>query len=144
MAAGQRIAGGSYVLIEALRINQDDHKVAKMKDVCCMGKNVISWLGDETDDGHRACQQRRTLATARDATTAQQLGVRWEETPAQFHDGCLLEMHELIRHPYWCKLWIVQELVTGNRQSLFVLEMNRWTGKLSSVASNRLLPSDPQ
>lgn len=86
-----------------------------MKDVCDMGKNVISWLSDEADDGHRACQQRRTLATARDATTAQELRVRWQETPAQLHDGCLLEMHELIRHPYWCELWVVQELVIGNR-----------------------------
>lgn len=71
-----------------------------MKDVYGMGKNVISWLGDEAADGHRACQQRRTLATARDVTTAQELRVRWEETPAQFQDGCLLWMHELIRDPY--------------------------------------------
>lgn len=47
-----------------------------MKDVCGMGNNVICWLGHEVDDGHRACRQRKILATAQDATTAQELLVR--------------------------------------------------------------------
>lgn len=79
-----------------------EYRVGKVKDVYGRGKNVISWLGDEPDDGHRACQQRRTLATARDATAAQELRVRWEEIPAQFHDGCLLEMHEAVDSTRTC------------------------------------------
>ncbi|KAH8769127.1 hypothetical protein F5883DRAFT_458870 [Diaporthe sp. PMI_573] len=86
-----------------------------MKDVYGMSWNVISWLGDEADNSKRAFPLLRDLAAAhRDTTAAHELRVRINENRAQFEDGSWLAMHELVRRPYWRRLWIVQELAMGN------------------------------
>lgn len=120
LAADHRFDAGFHIWVDAICINQHDlsereQQVARMKDVYGMSWNVISWLGDEADNSKRAFPLLRTLAAARDTTVARELLVSWEENPYQFDDGCWLAMHELVRRPYWCRLWVVQELAMGNK-----------------------------
>lgn len=119
LAADHRFEDGFHIWIDALCIHQCDlaernDQVARMRSFYGMAWNVISWLGAQADNSQRAFPLLNTLAAVRDAAEAEALRRHWEENPFQFNDGSWLAMHDLIRRPYWCRLWVVQELALGN------------------------------
>jgi hypothetical protein len=109
---------GYKIWIDALCINQNDEherasQIRKMREIYSGAWSVISWLGDSLTEKHipYAFTFLRMLASL--DQQHQSLGPLFHDTEGLLNDNCFMVLHELMKHPYWSRLWIVQEVVMG-------------------------------
>ena len=109
---------GFKIWVDALCINQEDYpergsQVSKMRNIYGDAWAVIAWLGDSAHDSDQAIQFVRDLSTYSEPERAQQLEAKLQMDPAYLGDGSWIALHELMKRPYWYRLWIIQEVVLG-------------------------------
>ncbi len=110
--------GNSFkIWIDQLCINQSDDvertaQVSKMREIYSRAWSVIAWLGCEKDDSAKAIAFMDKLADySRQSTT--ELRDVLAIDPRFVEQGTWLGLKLLSDRPYWCRLWIVQELALG-------------------------------
>jgi len=103
--------------VDALCINQADadekaSQIGKMREIYNGAWAVIAWLGEGDEDSDLAFDllvQFSTMAPERQKTLANQLprdlSPRWTKA--------FYGLNELMKRPYWLRLWVVQEVVLG-------------------------------
>lgn len=130
-----RYHGATHIWIDALCINQDDieeknAQVAQMHMIFRQAKTVYCSLGDHTADSEWFCEQVHSFQGLRKSTW-----FPWMQRSlsfADFKESVLRAEANLSRfvtaynnfclRPYWNRLWILQEMVFGQRKKL-------WCGK---------------
>ena len=109
---------GRYKLwVDALCINQHDtdeqaSQISKMREIYAGSWAVIVWLGAGDEDGDLAFDMLRrfsTMSPARQEELASQL----QRNPAPRWTKAFYGLNELMKRPYWFRLWVVQEIVLG-------------------------------
>ncbi|KAI0890664.1 HET-domain-containing protein [Annulohypoxylon maeteangense] len=132
-----RIQQGFYVWVDALCINQEDlderaAQVGRMKEIYHTAWHVVIWLGPEADRSDLAMLALRYMSVESErGDVLSKLYKRvefyvvrlpfmqWkhEHTVLQIRKGALNAIHHLLSRPYWRRLWIIQEVVLGSRNS---------------------------
>ncbi|OTB15315.1 hypothetical protein K445DRAFT_376250 [Daldinia sp. EC12] len=132
-----RIQQGFFIWVDALCINQEDldersAQVAKMKDIYQAAWHVVIWLGP---DEHRS--DLATLALRYMSLHSEEEDVldklykhvefyvvripfmQWKHahTSLRIRKAVLNAIYHLLARPYWRRLWIIQEVVLGSRNS---------------------------
>ncbi len=111
-------AGEYKIWIDAVCINQNDElerasQVRKMRQIYSSAWAVIAWLGESDAGGWipKAFAFSNMLASLQDDN--QDLRTLCNPDSGILTDAGFLAMHEMTRHPYWMRLWIIQEVVMG-------------------------------
>ncbi|KAI1382911.1 HET-domain-containing protein [Hypoxylon trugodes] len=132
-----RIQQGFYVWVDALCINQEDldersAQVGRMKEIYHTAWHVVIWLGPEANRSDLAMLALRYMSVESErGDVLSKLYKRvefyvvrlpfmqWkhEHTALQIRKGALNAIHHLLSRPYWRRLWIIQEVVLGSRNS---------------------------
>ncbi|XDG07219.1 hypothetical protein ABKA04_006834 [Annulohypoxylon sp. FPYF3050] len=132
-----RIQQGFYVWVDALCINQDDLdergvQVGRMKEIYNTAWHVVIWLGPEADHSDLAMLALRYMSVESErGDVLEKLYKRvefyvvrlpfmqWkhEHKSLLIRKGVLNALHHLLSRPYWRRLWIIQEVVLGSRNS---------------------------
>ncbi|RYP92168.1 hypothetical protein DL770_001675 [Monosporascus sp. CRB-9-2] len=108
----------SYKLwVDALCINQNDRdeqasQISKMREIYNGAWAVIAWLGEGDEDSDLAFDLLRQFSTM---TPAQQkeLAKELPGNPDPRWMKSFYGLNEIMKRPYWLRLWIVQEVVLG-------------------------------
>jgi hypothetical protein len=122
IALGAMARSGDYVgqfklWIDAICINQVDElerasQVSKMRDIYSRAWAVVAWLGEERDYSHDAFNLVQRFADMAEESSLQAFG-ELKLPSILFLGKCFFGLNELMRRPYWSRLWVVQELVLG-------------------------------
>lgn len=110
--------------VDALCINQRDinernYQVAEMKTIYKMAKCVFMWLGEQTDESELAMKwllsgelcSLEMESSLRNNGTVGDLS-KFRDVPCRERYSRGLE--DLLRRPYWTRVWIVQEVVLAS------------------------------
>jgi hypothetical protein len=118
LAINGEFQGDYKIWIDAICINQDDEverasQVRKMREVYGGAWAVISWLGNNNGraDVKDAFQLLRTLASLPE--DEQELTKLLIQRPGLVREEGFFALHELMKRPYWSRLWVIQEVVMG-------------------------------
>lgn len=122
LAATAPVKAGLWLWIDALCINQEDltersTEVPRMRKIYTMARDVVVWLGEDSDNSDQAVKLVRTMAGACRDGTAIQLGQRLRNDPKALGFGCWRALSYLMSRPYWNRLWIMQEIAMGRPRS---------------------------
>jgi hypothetical protein len=114
---------GFKLWVDALCINQADFEerecqVKKMHNIYGNAWTVIAWLGEEENNSEKAITLIKALSTAGREGRGEELRRKLVEEPEYLGDGSWLALQELMRRPYWARLWIIQEIVLGSSGAL--------------------------
>ncbi|KAI1461696.1 HET-domain-containing protein [Annulohypoxylon moriforme] len=132
-----RIQQGFYVWVDALCINQEDLdergvQVGRMKEIYHTAWHVVIWLGPEADRSDLGMLALRYMSVESErGDVLSKLYERiefyivrlpfmqWkhEQTNLNIRKAALNAIHHLLSRPYWRRLWIIQEVVLGSRNS---------------------------
>ncbi|KAL8721854.1 MAG: hypothetical protein Q9181_007621, partial [Wetmoreana brouardii] len=108
---------GGYFWIDFLCIDQEDleekaNQVAIMGTIFKRSERVDAWLGTEIDDGEAALDFLMRVKSAYDnQQTSNNSLLIWELRP-RFPD--VGKLKGLFQHPWFTRLWIVQEVVVAH------------------------------
>ncbi|WYZ44533.1 hypothetical protein EsH8_VII_000969 [Colletotrichum jinshuiense] len=114
--------------VDAICINQGketerNHQVWQMKGIYANASRVKVWLGDATDGSDRGMDLLQTFAQIPPTTTGQHIRsvqdfvsfyrpfLSLGDSPETFRS--LEEIFELLRRPWWTRIWTLQESVLG-------------------------------
>ncbi|KAH8670713.1 heterokaryon incompatibility protein-domain-containing protein [Ilyonectria robusta] len=109
---------GRYKLwVDALCINQDDadekaSQISKMREIYNGAWAVMTWLGEGDEESNLAFGllfQFSTMGPEEQRELANQLS----RNPEPRLTRAFYALNELMKRPYWLRLWVVQELVLG-------------------------------
>ncbi|KAL2144629.1 hypothetical protein VTI28DRAFT_8840 [Corynascus sepedonium] len=125
---------GYYKLwVDALCINQGDadeqaSQINKMREIYHGSWAVIAWLGEGNEDSDLAfdlLSQFSTMTPKQQGELANQLPKSLDPRWTKAFYG----LNELMKGPYWLRLWIVQEVVLGGTAAVLCCGSNRieWT-----------------
>ncbi|KAI1801676.1 HET-domain-containing protein [Daldinia bambusicola] len=132
-----RIQQGFFVWVDALCINQEDMdersaQVAKMKDIYQAAWQVVIWLGPDENRSDLATLALRYISLhAEEEDVLDKLYkhvefyivripfMQWKHSHTSLHirKAVLNAIYHLLARPYWRRLWIIQEVVLGSRNS---------------------------
>ncbi|KAI1472545.1 HET-domain-containing protein [Daldinia caldariorum] len=132
-----RIQQGFFVWVDALCINQEDMdersaQVAKMKDIYQAAWHVVIWLGPDENRSDLATLALRYISLhAEEEDVLDKLYkhvefyivripfMQWKHshTSLRIRKAVLNAIYYLLARPYWRRLWIIQEVVLGSRNS---------------------------
>ncbi|CAI6094545.1 unnamed protein product [Clonostachys chloroleuca] len=118
LARSDEFRGEYKIWIDAVCINQEDEQeravqVRKMRQIYSSAWKVISWLGENDAGGwiSKAFAFSNMLASLQD--DSQDLRMLCNLNSGILTDAGFHAMHEMTRHLYWHRLWIIQEVVMG-------------------------------
>jgi hypothetical protein len=118
LATNEEFRGDYKIWIDAICINQSDEvertsQVKKMREIYCGAWGVISWLGKNNGpaDVKDAFDLLQTLASLPE--DQQDLTKLLIQQPGLVRQEDFFALHELMKRPYWSRLWVVQEVVMG-------------------------------
>ncbi|CAH0045067.1 unnamed protein product [Clonostachys solani] len=118
LARNDEFRGEYKIWIDAVCINQEDEQeravqVRKMRRIYSSAWKVISWLGENDAGGWmpKAFAFSNMLASLQD--DSQDLRMLCNPKSGILTDAGFHAMHEMTRHLYWHRLWIIQEVVMG-------------------------------
>ncbi|KAI8961832.1 HET-domain-containing protein [Daldinia sp. FL1419] len=132
-----RIQQGFFVWVDALCINQEDldersAQVAKMKDIYQAAWHVVIWLGPDENRSDLATLALRYMSLHHgDEDVLDKLYkhvefyivripfMQWKHTHTSLliRKAVLNAIYHLLARQYWRRLWIIQEVVLGSRNS---------------------------
>ncbi|KAI1658683.1 HET-domain-containing protein [Daldinia decipiens] len=132
-----RIQQGFLLWVDALCINQEDldersAQVAKMKDIYQAAWHVVIWLGPDENRSDLATLALRYMSLhSEDEDVLDKLYkhvefyvvrlpfMQWKHahTSLRIRKAVLNAIYHLLARPYWRRLWIIQEVVLGSRNS---------------------------
>ncbi|ETS77926.1 hypothetical protein PFICI_09988 [Pestalotiopsis fici W106-1] len=123
--------------IDAICINQCDideraAQVLIMSKIYCKAQNVLVWLGPRVPLGlPHVLEHIKALS--------QNSRPRSQREPSSIHYGTVKAIIKLLEHPWWSRVWVVQEIVVA-RQAFIIcgrqkIEWNRFCRLVHSVAS---------
>ena len=113
--------------IDAICINQENdaekgYQVKQMRKIYTQARSVIVWLGDASKQSrilHRYCKETDQVANLKNDEPIS--WSKWDDflrEDRRDEEGCA-DMVRLLSHPYWTRLWIVQE-VSLAREASFI------------------------
>lgn len=118
LATNGEFAGDYKIWIDAICINQSDEterasQVRKMREIYCRAWSVLSWIGKNNGlaDVKDAFHLLRTLASLPE--DEQDLRKLIVVQPGLVQQKGFFALHELMKRPYWTRLWVVQEVAMG-------------------------------
>ncbi|KAG5802093.1 hypothetical protein H9Q74_013503 [Fusarium xylarioides] len=109
---------GFKLWVDAICINQQDlgeraRQLRRMRDIYGSAWAVIAWLGEASFRSSSAIQLIRDLSALSEASCGSQIEACLRGDPDYLGNGCWLAMHDLMKRPYWYRLWIIQEMIMG-------------------------------
>ncbi|KAI2470061.1 HET-domain-containing protein [Annulohypoxylon bovei var. microspora] len=133
----KRIQQGFFVWVDALCINQEDldersTQVGRMKEIYHTAWHVVIWLGPEDRSSNLAMLALRYMSLESErgdvlSKLYQRVEfyivrlpfMQWkhEHTKLLIRKDVLNAIHHLLARSYWRRLWIIQEVVLGSRNS---------------------------
>jgi len=121
LAKKRPVQQGILLWIDALCINQGDigernREVKRMRAIYQTARDVVVWLGEESDDSGMAMKFVKRLAESCADGTDDVLGRELRTSPEMFV-GAWRAIGQLFTRPYWERLWIIQEIAMGNSQT---------------------------
>lgn len=113
---------GCGVWVDALCIDQSNllersEQVVRMRDIYRHAASVVIWIGDEYGDSANAIWLMKLLAATWRTDTHQQLMHEVESGRASIPTGSWAAMTHLMERPFWSRVWVLQEVAMGNRQT---------------------------
>ncbi|KAF4331736.1 heterokaryon incompatibility 6 OR allele [Fusarium beomiforme] len=118
LAINEEFQGDYKIWIDAICINQNDEverasQVRKMREIYGGAWAVVSWLGNNNGraDVKDAFHLLRTLASLPE--DKQELTKLLIQRPGFVREEGFFALHELMRRPYWSRVWVIQEVVMG-------------------------------
>lgn len=113
---------GMKYWIDALCIDQKNipernAEVKRMREIYERAWSIVVWLGEGTEDGDKACDcisgisQVESLESLKSFLSYQQElygNLKWKP------------LMDLLRKPYWKRVWIIQELAMNHHHTLFI------------------------
>lgn len=120
------------VWIDALCINQDDlkereHQVRRMANIYSRARKVIAWLGPDNDDAVKALQGLQYFGEQIEATNSYYIArspgasepTWYDPTKAlPLDDTFWAAVIDLIHRPWFSRVWVIQEILLGNVNSV--------------------------
>jgi hypothetical protein len=102
--------------VDAICINQRDNEergrqVRRMREIYGHAWTVIAWLGGEHQGSTQAIQLVQDLSER--THCGNELEARLWEDPGYLGTGSWRALNQLMERQYWCRLWIIQEIVMG-------------------------------
>lgn len=118
------VQGGCGVWTDAVCINQKNiaelnNSIKRMKDVYSQAVNVVIWLGDAADGSNEAIDFINAVAVGW-AGGPESLRRCLQEAFARRGTTIWESLSNLIMRGYWSRLWIIQELVMGGKDSTII------------------------
>ncbi|KAH8589512.1 heterokaryon incompatibility protein-domain-containing protein [Bisporella sp. PMI_857] len=114
-------AGTRVLWIDAICINQDDdidksQQVRLMKEIYSSASRVIIWLGNppEASLAHDFFSQSNSQFPGKASDEA-----HVSSTTINDKDLGQLEFRKLLQHPYWTRVWVVQEIVVARAAHVY-------------------------
>ncbi|KAF5983611.1 heterokaryon incompatibility het-6 [Fusarium coicis] len=109
---------GFKLWVDAICINQEDlgeraRQLRRMRDIYGSAWAVIAWLGEASFRSSSAIQLIRDLSALSETDCGSKIEACLRSDPDYLGNGCWLAMHDLMKRPYWYRLWIIQELIMG-------------------------------
>ncbi|RBQ79351.1 hypothetical protein FVER14953_21724 [Fusarium verticillioides] len=109
---------GFKLWVDAICINQQDlseraRQLRRMRDIYGSAWAVIAWLGEASFRSSSAIQLVRDLSALSETDCGSQIEACLRSDPDYLGNGCWLAMHDLMKRPYWYRLWIIQEIIMG-------------------------------
>jgi hypothetical protein len=111
---------GRYKLwVDAICINQQDYQersrqIGRMKHIYGDARAVIAWIGEEENNSDKAIDLIKVFSDARSKGCGEELEERLREDPDYLGFGGWSALHELMHREYWCRVWIIQEVILGS------------------------------
>ena len=115
---------GRYMLwVDAICINQKDseersQQIKRMRIIYGNARSVIGWLGETDEQSGKAFDLIESLSTAWSKGFGEELEHRLREDPKYLGFGNWSALHEIMKRPYWSRLWIIQEIVLGSSSAV--------------------------
>ena len=115
---------GKYLLwVDAICINQADaqersQQIKRMRAIYGNARSVIGWLGKPDEQSGKAFDLIDSLSTAWSKGVGEELEHRLREDPTYLGSGNWSALHEIMKRPYWSRLWIIQEIVLGSSSAV--------------------------
>ncbi|KAI1323739.1 HET-domain-containing protein [Xylariaceae sp. FL0255] len=111
LAQNAEFRGEYKIWIDALCINQAD--VRKMRQIYSSAWTVIAWLGES--DAERWIPKAFVFSTMLASLEDEDKDLRMlcDRNSGIFTDAGFVAVHNMMCHPYWSRLWIIQEVVMG-------------------------------
>ena len=128
--------------VDSICINQNDNvekstQVALMGEIYSKASHVFVWLDKVSE--HSCLGYEATHSTGRLHASALPLTTALEETTSSCHAqkgglrrAILCEADRIMRHPYWGRLWVVQEVRLARRRRLV---LGSYCFKLSQIGA---------
>jgi hypothetical protein len=114
------------ILNKTLRNQKDpderSSQVNLMREIYSKAELVLSWLGHGIDEIDIAFDTLKTIAKETRELGTEDAGAEWLKSyPTWWNESVRIweSIQTLLRHPYWHRVWILQELVLG-KHILFV------------------------
>ncbi|CAN9286406.1 unnamed protein product [Alternaria alternata] len=123
------VQNGKRVWIDSLCINQNDieeksYEVKRMRDIYSHADRVISWLGEDTEHAGRVIEMMNTIGgsilTEQDCSRVSDWFFSFIESEMGVY------VAKFLAHPYWSRIWIVQEIVLGSEKSITICGARRF------------------
>ncbi|RYN22526.1 hypothetical protein AA0112_g9756 [Alternaria arborescens] len=123
------VQNGKRVWIDSLCINQKDieeksYEVKRMRDIYSHADRVVSWLGEDTEHAGRVIEMMNTIGgsilTEQDCSRISD----WFFSFIESEMGVYIA--KFLAHPYWSRIWIVQEIVLGSEKSITICGARRF------------------
>ncbi|KAF2267312.1 hypothetical protein CC78DRAFT_614253 [Lojkania enalia] len=118
LAANNEFRANYKIWIDAICINQKDEserasQVRKMREIYSSAWTVIAWLGEsgEWTPIPDAFIFLRLLASL--DHRQRDLRRLFDQEWGLLNENCFYMLHEMMKHEYWSRLWIIQEVVMG-------------------------------
>lgn len=118
LAANNEFRANYKIWIDAVCINQNNEsekasQVRKMREIYSSAWTVIAWLGEsgERTPISDAFIFLRLLASL--DHSQKDLSRLFNENSGMLNRNCFYVLHEMMKHKYWRRLWIIQEVVMG-------------------------------
>lgn len=110
--------------VDALCINQNDipernREVARMGHLYTTAWSVVGFVGPEADNSSKALELIDSIANYHGSKrSCEDLRDRLLEDPTYLGTGPWLALNAFTLRPYWQRLWIIQEIALGARQTV--------------------------
>jgi hypothetical protein len=128
----RRLGTARRLWIDAICINQVDsmeksQQIKRMRDIYTFAKRVVIWLGDYSRNSSLALRSLEYVGRQIEHTSDFYILPSpdrterdwWDVThPIPLSTKAWTAIAHLIQRPYWERLWIVQEIQTGNNHSI--------------------------
>lgn len=107
--------------IDALHINQKDipernAEVKRMREIYKRAWSIVVWLGEGSEDRDKACDCISGIGHSHSIYTSKFIPHRGE----LLGDLKWKPLIEVLRKPYWKRVWIIQELAMNHQNTLFI------------------------